>query len=86
MDSSTPIRIQDLRGKVTQGEYGKGSKSERTAIFLEPEDGGGPYVLRRKGGPVFGDPKLEKLAGTAVICDGFLLGTTFLAESIRPVK
>jgi hypothetical protein len=72
-----------LRGRVTQGEYGKGSKSEREAIFLETAET--RYVLRRKSGPVFGDPDLTKYVGQVVECDGFVVGTTLLAERIEAV-
>jgi hypothetical protein len=79
-DSSRPEPIEKLRGQVTRGVYGKGSKSEREAVFIETGDG--RYLLRRKGGPVYADSELERYVGHAVECDGFLLGTTLLAERI----
>ena len=63
--------------------YGKGSKSEREAVFLETPTG--RYILRRKTGPVFGDAELTQYVGHQVECDGFVLGTTFLAERIQIV-
>jgi len=66
-----------------RGEYGKGSKSEREAVFLETS--AQRYVLRRKTGPVFGDVELAQYVGHQVECDGFVLDTTFLAERIQIV-
>ena len=79
----TPERVQGLKGKVTSGPYGVGSKSERTAVFLETVDGKHRYLLRRKSGPTYGDPVVARMEGKTVVCDGFLLGTTLLAETIR---
>ena len=72
-----------LRGRVTQGEYGKGSKSQREAVFLETT--GTRYILRRKTGPVFGDTELTRFVGQEVECDGFVVGTMLLAERIKVV-
>jgi hypothetical protein len=44
------------------------------------------YILRRKNGPVFDDVKLMNYVGQVVECEGFLIGTTFLAEKIRTVN
>jgi len=68
---------------VTQGEYGKGSKSQREAVFLETT--GTRYILRRKTGPVFGDTELTRFVGQEVECDGFVVGTMLLAERIKVV-
>lgn len=78
--SDRPRPVRSLRGRVTRGTYGRGSKSARRAVFIETEDG--RYLLRRKGGPVFADSTLERYVGRSVACDGFLLGTTLLAERI----
>ena len=83
MSSGSPVQVAALRGRVTQGEYGKGSKSEREAVFLETA--GARYILRRKTGPVFGDTELVQFVGQVVECDGFLVGTTLLAERIEIV-
>jgi hypothetical protein len=79
-DSLRPERVEKLRGQVTRGEYAKGSKSEREAVFIETS--AGRYILRRKDGPAFADPQLERYVGQSVECDGFLVGTTLLAERI----
>ena len=79
-DESTPRAVKNLRGKVTRGAYATGSKSEREATFIETPDG--RYVLRRKGGPAFADSSLDRFVGVTVKCDGFIVGTTLLAENI----
>jgi len=79
-ETSQPQPVKKLRGRVTRGPYGKGSKSEREAVFIETSDG--RYLLRRKAGPVFADAELERYVGHTVECDGFLVGTTLLAERI----
>lgn len=80
-DSSTPQPVLGLRGRVLRARYAKGSKSEREAVFIETDSG--RYVLRRKTGPVFGDPELEQYVGHTAECDGFLVGATLLADAIR---
>ncbi len=79
-----PERIEDLAGTVVKGPFGTGSKSERDAVYLDTPRG--RFVLRRKDGPTFGDPELERWIGRRVVCDGFLLPSppTLLAERIRP--
>lgn len=78
------MRVTALHGRVAQGAYGKGSKSEREAVFIETPDA--RYVLRRKTGPVFGDDELTRYVGHEVECDGFVIGTTLLAERIEVVE
>ncbi len=76
-----PEKVHDLKGRVVSGSYGKGSKSERVATFLETTDGKRRYLLRRKDGPAYGDKVIAELEGKVVVCDGFLVGSTLLAES-----
>ncbi len=83
-DNSGPIPVKDLRGRVTLGLYAKGSKSEREAVFVDTEKG--QFILRRKSGPAFADATLNGFVGQTVECDGFLVGTTLLAEHIRLVQ
>lgn len=83
MSATPPQRVNALQGRVVLGLYGKGSKSEREAVFLETANG--RHILRRKTGPVFGDAKLAQYVGHQVECDGFVLDTTFLAERIKIV-
>ena len=84
MGHTPPLRVNALRGRVTHDLYGKGSKSEREADFIDTADA--HYILRRKTGPVFGDPELTQYVGHLVECDGFLVGTTLLAERIEVVE
>ena len=42
-------------------------------------------MLRRKGGPAFGDAALERYVGKRVTCSGFIVGYTLLADSIEVV-
>ena len=81
MDSTRPIRVNSIQGFVTRGVYGKGTKSEHDAVFIESADA--RYVLRRKTGPAFGDAELNQYIGHKVKCEGFLVGTTLLAEKIE---
>jgi hypothetical protein len=83
MDPSQPVPVTRLRGKVAKGIYGKNSKSERDAVFIDTADA--RYILRRKSGPAFGDAELQRYIGHTVQCDGFVLGTTLLAEQIEIV-
>jgi hypothetical protein len=79
-DASTPRAVRNLRGTVTRGRHATGSKSEREATFLETVRG--RYILRRKEGPAFADSSLDRFVGKQVQCDGFIVGTTLLAEKI----
>lgn len=81
MSAASPIRVTAVRGRVTRGEYGKGSKSEREAVFIEIAQG--DFLLRRKGGPAFADPYLDQFVSHEVECDGFLVATTLIADRIE---
>lgn len=83
-DSSQPLPVKKLRGKVTRGMYGKGSKSERETLFIETQNG--RFILRRKTGPAYSDVQLDRYLGQTVECDGFLVGSTLLAERIGVVE
>ncbi len=83
-DPTRPVPVSKMSGRVTRGIYGKGTKSEREAVFLETEKG--RFVLRRKSGPAFADAALDRLVGHSVECDGFLVGTTLLAENIGVIS
>jgi hypothetical protein len=75
-----PKRVQGIRGLVSVGPYGVGSKSEREAVYIDVD--GTPYVLRRKTGPVFADAELQTFVGKRVVCDGYIVGHTLLVERI----
>lgn len=84
MSSSVPSSVSKLSGHVSRGQYGQGSKSERQAVFIDTS--GGRYLLRRKKGPVFDDSELKQYVGHKVECDGFVVGTTLLADRIEVVE
>jgi hypothetical protein len=79
----SPRKVSNMTGAVVRDAFGTGSKSERTAIWLETADR--RLVLRRKDGPSFGDATLDKYVGKRVSCDGFVVGYTLLAERIQIV-
>jgi hypothetical protein len=81
MSSTRPIRVNAMHGRITQGSYGKGSKSEHEAIFIETPNA--RYVLRPKTGHAYSDTKLRQFIGHEVECDGFLVGTTLLVDRIE---
>jgi hypothetical protein len=80
-DSDSPKRAENVTGLVSRAPFAPGSKSEQQAIWLDSSVG--RFVLRRKGGPAFGDKSLEKYVGKQVSCDGFIVGYTLLAEKIK---
>jgi hypothetical protein len=82
--SDSPERVDGLTGTVVRGVFGKGSKSEREAVWLEAD--GRRLVLRRKAGPSFADDALDKYVGKRVKCDGFVVGYTLLAERIETLR
>jgi hypothetical protein len=84
MDSFKPHRVNSLRGRVILGPYGKGTKSEHDAVLLVTSED--RYLLRRKDGPSFNDLELKKYIGREVECDGFLVGTSLIAENIKNVE
>jgi len=82
--SDNPEKVDGLTGTVVRGTFGKGSKSEREAIWLDTD--GRRLVLRRKGGPGMDDHTLEKYVGKRVKCDGFIVGYSLLAERIETLR
>ncbi len=72
-----------LRGRVVRRLYGRGSKSEHEALYLETERGA--FRLRRPEGNAFRDPVLEELEGREITAEGTLEGTTFLIDTWKLV-
>ncbi|HKD67915.1 MAG TPA: hypothetical protein VKB84_13805 [Candidatus Binataceae bacterium] len=68
--------MRDFIGKVTKKSFGKGSKSEHNAVYLETDTG--DFVLRRQGGNPFRDPQLEQLVGKTIHCRGEARGYTLV--------
>jgi hypothetical protein len=60
--------LPEFIGKVTKKLFGRGSKSEHEAVYLETEKD--RYVLRRQGGNPFYDPELQELVGKKIRCAG----------------
>jgi hypothetical protein len=78
-----PQRVDALLGQVVAGPVGAGSKSERSAVWIETAQG--RYLLRRQGGPSHGDATLDRHVGQRVLCSGFIVGSSLLAERIDVV-
>ena len=60
----------NFTGKVINNKFGKGSKSEHDAIYLETSDD--THVLRRIGGNPFNDSEFQKLVGKKITAKGFI--------------
>jgi hypothetical protein len=67
---------------VTRGPFATDSKNKRNAIWIETDEG--HFILRRKGGPSFGDRSLDVFIGQRVRRDSLITGYTVLAERIAP--
>ena len=74
----------ELRGKVVKEGFGKGSKSEREAIYIIVTPTG-KYVLRRSGENAFKDPVLEELVGKTIVGSGVLHDYTFMMSEWKEV-
>lgn len=68
-----------LRGRLRRQRVDVGSKSERLALLLAPDDGE-PVPLRRAGGNPFRDPELEALEGQVLIVEGERRASYFLVR------
>lgn len=76
-----PQRVIGLDGMVVQCFYGRGTKSERSALLLATEMG--KLLLRRRGGPAFGNTGLEQWLGKRVSCWGTVSGQVLLVDRIE---
>lgn len=68
--------MPDFIGKVIKKSFGKGSKSEHEAVYLETEQK--QYVLRRRGGNPFYDEQMQKLVGKTIRCTGDVIDYALL--------
>ena len=59
-----------LKGMVVEGDFGKGSKSEHKALYLDT--GKNKYRLKRIGGNPFYDETLHNLKGKTISAEGNL--------------
>lgn len=75
--------LTELKGKVVRRKFGKGSKSEHDAVYLESDKGS--YQLRRAGGNPFSDPGLDKWVGKKVIAKGTIDQYLFIANSLEEI-
>ena len=78
-----PKRVHALRGRVAEGTFARGSKSEHIAVFLETSVA--RYVLRRRDGPTYADSTLQRLVGCEVECDGILVSYVLIVDRIELV-
>jgi hypothetical protein len=69
----------EFTGRVVQGPFARGSKSERQAVFIETGDG--RYVLRRQGGNPLADPALDALVGKTIRCTAWLTEHTLIMSA-----
>jgi len=76
--------MSEFVGKVTKKIFGKGSKSEHEAIYLETEQD--QYVLRRQDGNPFYDPELHKLVGKRVWCTGIVDDYTLTISDCKEIS
>ena len=82
--TNEPTRVHALRGRVAEGPFARGSKSEHIAVFLETPVQ--RYVLRRRDGPAYADPTLRELVGCNVECDGIVVSYVLIADRIDPIS
>ena len=82
--SNEATRVHALRGRVAEGPFARGSKSEQIAVFLET--GAARYVLRRRDGPAYADATLLKLVGCNVECDGVVVSYVLIADRIQTIS
>lgn len=77
-------RDVELSGEVVRKPFGKGSKSERMAVYLDT--GKSRYVLRRRGGHPFFDRELEELVGRTIRCKGVLTDYTLIISEWNVIE
>lgn len=71
-----------LKGIIVEGNFGKGSKSEHNAIYLDT--GEKKYRLKRRGGNPFYDETLHNLVGKTISAEGNL--TDYFFEITKEPK
>ena len=73
-----------LSGQVMVKRVAVGSKSERSAVILKTPEGR-EYVLRRKDGNPFADPRLDELVGRSIRGRGLVHGYHFILEDWQTI-
>ena len=70
-----------LSGLVIRKRFGKGSKSEHEAVYLQTDRSNKEeYVLRRRGANPFSDPVLEDLVGKRISATGTIKEYVFFVD------
>lgn len=67
--------LMKLIGRVVMEVFGKGSKSEHNAVYLDT--GESRYRLKKRGGNPFYDESLQGLVGKTISAEGKLTGYFF---------
>lgn len=75
----------ELSGSVVRQGMNGGSKSENDAVALKGDDGS-TYLLRKQGGPAFGDESLDSLVGSDLTVNGLAIGNTLIMKNWRTKK
>ena len=70
-----------LKGKVIKKTFGKGSKSEHEAVYIDT--GEKTYKLKRAGGNPFFDKALEDLVGKQITASGKLDDYLFVIKEMK---
>jgi hypothetical protein len=70
-----------LQGKVIKKTFGKGSKSEHEAVYIDT--GEQVYKLKRAGGNPFFDQALEDLVGKQITATGRLDDYLFVIKEMK---
>lgn len=74
--------VRALRGRLVQAAYARGSKSERTALWLETDEG--TLLARMRQGPSFPPYGLEHLLDALVECDGTIVSRRDTGAGDKP--
>ena len=72
-----------LRGKVIEKPFGRGSKSEHEAVYLQTDKG--EFLLRKEGSNPFENQELREFVGKEVVATGTLREYLFLVKTIELV-
>lgn len=80
-ESTSADKKMELSGKIVIGQFGAGSKSEHTAVYLETAQG--KFVIRKRGENPFESSVLHHMAGRQVTAEGTLDSYLFLIDDIK---
>jgi hypothetical protein len=74
-----------ISGRLKRKTFGRGSKSEYDAVYIET-DKGEEYVLRQVGKNPRQDPELVALIGKYVRASGSVFDYLFLANEVQELN